>query len=192
MGPGNNLEVQKCFFTPRGKWLSVHMRLFVAIQLDEQMKDSLAAYQTEMRKNGVSGRYVDKENLHLTLAFIGEYGKPDEVKEALGAVAVPPFVMRLEGVGLFGNLFWAGIEQREELTTLVRRIRRSLSEENIPFDRKRFVPHITLLRQAATRQGENIPMEKAPAGAMRVESFSLMRSDRGKRGMVYTSLADFG
>ena len=49
------------------------MRLFIAIQLDERVKNALEHMQTALRKQRVAGNYTRAENLHLTLAFIGEY-----------------------------------------------------------------------------------------------------------------------
>ena len=62
------------------------MRLFIAINLDDNIRDALAEMQESMRRQGVRGNYTKIENLHLTLAFIGEYGDPDAVNEALASV----------------------------------------------------------------------------------------------------------
>ena len=59
------------------------MRLFVAIQLNEKVKHSLLSIQEKLRRLGVRGNYTPPENLHLTLAFIGDYPKPDSVLEVL-------------------------------------------------------------------------------------------------------------
>ena len=67
------------------------MRLFIAIQPDRQMKDALRAVQNELRRRGVEGNYTRAENLHLTLAFIGEYPDPDAVLEAMGKLKFEPF-----------------------------------------------------------------------------------------------------
>ena len=103
---------------------------------------------------------------------------------ALSAVSFRPFELRLEGMGRFGNLWWAGMSDSAPLTAVVRRVRRALAENNIPFDKKRFTPHITLIRKAA---GEMPGLAPGPA-AMTVETISLMRSDRGRNGMIYTEL----
>lgn len=55
------------------------MRLFVAIQLSDDMKDSIEGVQDEFYDQGVKGNYTIRENMHLTLVFIGEYGDPDRV-----------------------------------------------------------------------------------------------------------------
>ncbi|MCR5324507.1 MAG: hypothetical protein K6E85_14720 [Lachnospiraceae bacterium] len=60
------------------------MRLFVAIQLSDDMKDAIGSVQEEFKDQGVKGNYTSRENMHLTLAFIGEYGNPDEVLDAFG------------------------------------------------------------------------------------------------------------
>ena len=59
------------------------MRLFIAIQLNKIMKDALIDAQNQMHENGVRGNYPPMENLHLTLAFIGDYPDPEDVLEAM-------------------------------------------------------------------------------------------------------------
>ena len=65
----------------------------------------------------------------------------------------------------------------------MRRLRRALSDAGIPFDKKRFSPHITLARRA---QGH--PALTVPEVSMRIDRLSLMRSERGKNGMIYTEI----
>ena len=168
------------------------MRLFIAIGFPEPILDALSSLQEEMRAQGVDGNYTRRENLHLTLAFIGEYGNPDDVLDAMEQAAFSPFSLRLEGVGSYRELFWAGVSSNEKLAGYVKRLRRALSDEGIPFDRKRFSPHITLIRKASCRGGKGLPAANAPSGEMRVERISLMRSDRGKKGMIYTEIGSIG
>ena len=73
------------------------------------------------------------------------------------------------------------------LEALSQRVRRSLAEGGIPYDRKRFSPHVTLLRRAKGVLPGIGPM----SASMTAEAFSLFRSDRGKKGMIYTELASF-
>ncbi|MCR4892057.1 MAG: RNA 2',3'-cyclic phosphodiesterase [Lachnospiraceae bacterium] len=164
------------------------MRLFIAIEFDEAFLQPLIDLQEDMRSLGVGGNYTKRENLHLTLAFIGDYGDPGAVLDAMGEAAFQPFPIRLHGVGSFGDLFWVGLEKNEELMKLVKRLRRALACQGIPFDRKRFSPHITIIRKTSYRGGEAIPVTEPPYGHMTVGRISLMRSDRGKNGMIYTEL----
>ena len=160
------------------------MRLFIAVNLSDEMKDSLIRMQNALYDRGARGNYTPEENLHLTLAFIGEYPDAQPVLDALSAVAFRPFELSLEGMGRFGDLCWAGMRDSVPLTAVVRRLRRALAENGIPFDKKRFSPHITLIRKASGALPGIVP---APA-SMTVTALSLMRSDRGRNGMIYTEL----
>ncbi len=166
------------------------MRLFLAIRLNERTRTALADLQERMRRQGVRGNFTKRENLHLTLAFIGEWNDPESVKEIIDAIDIDPFEIRLDGVGSFGSLWWAGLAGSGELDALAKRMRRELARAGIPYDRKKFTPHITLVRRPVCRQGM-IPekvLRDLPDAAMTVDHISLMRSDRGRHGMIYTEL----
>ena len=162
------------------------MRLFVAIQLNEEMKDALIDLQNQMNEEGVRGNYTPEENLHLTLAFIGEYPDSEEVLDAMQTLTFTSFPLTLNGFGNFGNLWWAGLENSPALQAVVRRLRRALAEHEIPFDKKSFRPHITLLRKANIAGG--MLFIEAKNTMMFVDKISLMKSDRGKHGMIYTAV----
>ena len=80
------------------------MRLFVAIQLSDEMKKALMGCMHDLKKQGVDGKFVPAQNLHMTLAFIGEYDNPGKVKEAMGSVPLPEFRLSLGDKGNFGDL----------------------------------------------------------------------------------------
>lgn len=163
------------------------VRLFIAIPLAGEMRAAVRAIQEDFRRRGVAGNYTKPENLHLTLAFIGEYPDAEAVLEALDAVPFERFELRLEGLGAFGDLWWVGLAKSEPLAACVRRLRRALAGAGIPFDRKRFSPHITLVRRAVCRAGGR-PGASVPGARMAVERIALMRSDRGRDGMIYTEI----
>ena len=162
------------------------MRLFIAIQFNDEVLEALNELQEDLRDQGMEGHYSPLENLHLTLAFIGEYGDPEEVMDALEESNFRPLSISLEGVGSFGDIFWAGISENRALMSYVKRLRKVLSDHGIPFDRKRFNPHITLVRKAVYNKG--LPAVSIHNKEMLVERISLMRSDRGKHGMIYTEV----
>ena len=56
------------------------MRLFIAIQFEEKILDAITDFQDDLKAQGVTGNYTLRENLHITLAFIGEYGNPDDLR----------------------------------------------------------------------------------------------------------------
>ena len=148
------------------------------------MKDALTDAQRIMYDCDVRGNFTSEENLHLTLAFIGEYPNTETVMDAISGVKFTPFELVLDGVGRFDDLWWAGLQDSAALVAVVRRVRRALAENEIPFDRKRFSPHITLIRKAS-RDAAGIAI--APE-TMTVRTISLMSSKRGRNGMIYTEV----
>ena len=164
------------------------MRLFIAIQLNEEMRNLLGDIQDSYRRMAVRGNYTPAENLHLTLAFIGEYDDPDKVLEALETVSFQPFRISLDRTGCFGDLHWAGIADSPQIDNLVKQIRHALANAGIPFDKKRFRAHITFLRRATFPRGAKTPFPGIKTANMLVEEIALMCSTRGKHGMIYTKI----
>ena len=165
------------------------MRLFIAIRLSDSIRDGLSEVQRYMKDHGVKGNYTKLGNLHLTLAFIGEYSDPAFAYEVMRSVPFTPFSLHIEGFGSFGDLYWCGIGRNDDLLSYVKRLRRMLAENNIPFDCKKFSPHITLLRRAEYDRQKGFPGVAIPDLSMQVSGVSLMRSDRTKSGMVYTEVS---
>ena len=135
------------------------MRLFAALQPSPGFRSALEDLQQRLQAAGVTGKYRDPAGLHLTLAFIGEYDDPERVKAFIGEwpedvteilpAVEKPFSITLSHTGIFpeANVLWAGIKASDELEHLAGRVRHCLADEGIPFDRKRFRPHITLARK---------------------------------------------
>ncbi|MCR5781125.1 MAG: RNA 2',3'-cyclic phosphodiesterase [Clostridia bacterium] len=163
------------------------MRLFVAVKLNKEAKRHNSDVQEDFLRQRVLGNYTPPEKMHITLAFIGEYRNPDSVLDALETVMFRPFSVTTVKVGCFGDLWWTGFEYSRELDELAGRVRRALAESDIPYDGKKFRPHVTILRNAVyPREGfSNIYVEPF---TVPVDGFFLMRSDRGKTGMIYTEL----
>ena len=154
------------------------MRLFIAIRLSEEMKKALVACMHDLKKQGVDGNYVPAQNLHMTLAFIGEYDDPSKVKEVIRRVPLPEFRN-------FGNILWAGVKGNQKLKTYVKDLRAALSTEGIPFDNEKFVPHITLIRKVSAKKPYQVHLPKAD---MTVKKASLMKSEQKNGKMVYKEL----
>lgn len=161
------------------------MRLFIAVNFDDEMKNALLTVQEQLKQKNIHGNYTKPENLHLTLAFIGEYSDPDRVLDTLSMVHFKPFEMRLNRLGNFGRLWWAGISAPEQLPSCASQIRHYLADAGIPFDRKKFSPHITLIREP---DKTSVPEITIPDSVMTVSEISLMRSDKGRHGMIYTEI----
>lgn len=121
-------------------------RLFVALSIPEAQSDALCRLQ-----NGLEGaRWRPVEAFHLTLAFIGEadrHGFSDAV-EALSEVEAPGFLLRLSGLGAFGErkprAVWAGVEACPELHHLQSKVETALRRKGFDLERRKFTPHVTL------------------------------------------------
>lgn len=164
------------------------MRLFIAIEFNEEILQALTNLQSEWKVLGLRGNITPVENLHLTLAFIGEYGNPTAVLEAMNSVPFSAFNLRLDGIGNFRDLYWAGIAENVALANYVRRLRKALAEHDVPFDRKKFSPHITLVRRAEFNGSMEELLKNPPSREMEVKTVSLMSSTRGKNGMIYKNV----
>ena len=164
------------------------MRLFIAIQLNDEVRESVRKTQDAFRRQGVRGNYTPAENLHLTLAFIGEYGDPDSVLDAMETVRFSPFSLTMEKTGCFGDLWWTGFADSKPLGSLVKNLRHALADAGIPYDKKKFKAHCTILRRAAYAKSGNLPHIEAAPVSMRAERISLMQSTRGRHGMIYMEL----
>lgn len=163
------------------------MRLFIAIQLDEKIKNAVCRLQDSFRAQRVSGSYTPRENLHLTLAFIGETEDPDRVKKALKGISYKPFKLSLSEMGNFGNLLWVGMKGNQGLSAAAKSVRDSLDAADIPYDRKAFTPHITIIRKSSGNWKQVPP----PKGQMMVKSISLMKTTFKDGKPVYSEVCSF-
>lgn len=106
--------------------------------------------------SGVPGaRWQTDDQLHLTLRFIGEVDRPqaEDIVAALSRVSGTATSARISGVGRFEhagrtNTLWAGIEPREPLAALHRKVDRALVQAGLAPERRAYVPHVTLARLA--------------------------------------------
>ena len=158
------------------------MRLFIAVELSEDMKKSLIGLMHDLKKAGVRGNYAASGNLHLTLAFIGETDQLAAVREALSSVRFKPFHLTLSELGNFGDLIWIGAKGGQGLSELAKNVRAALTERGISCDQKGFLPHITLIRRASG----NYRTVSVPKMSMMVKSISLMKSEVKDGKRVYT------
>ncbi len=159
-------------------------RLFVAIQLSDEIKKAVTASLHEMKKQGVGGSYVPTGNLHLTLAFIGETKDAGAVKDALKTIQYKPFKLTLAENGCFGDILWVGVKGNQGLTGAARSVRSALEAAGISYDQDKFVPHITLIRKF-TGNWKKAPVIK---GEMMVKKISLMKSEQKNGKQVYTEI----
>ena len=167
------------------------MRLFVALEPSPDFRQALAALQSRLQDVGVTGRYLDPSNLHLTLAFIGMWS--EDISMYLPSVQ-SSFPITLSHLGVFpeAKILWAGVAPSEALNGLAENVRRRLSDAGVPFDRKEFNPHITLARKPVIPEGVHLSGIEVPPASMTVRDVCLYRSDHTERGMAYTVIGRGG
>lgn len=131
------------------------MRLFVALSIPSTVAQGLMLIQA-----GVPGaRWSEREQLHLTLRFIGEVDGRDAntIDDALSAISAPRFFLALKGVGEFGgkspHALWAGVRETEPVTHLARKVETALQRVGFPAEERKFTPHVTLARLRAASRG---------------------------------------
>ena len=131
------------------------MRLFAGIALPDDVAQSLAALQA-----GVPGaRWQTREQLHLTLRFIGEVDGRDRaaIDDALATISAPAFSLELKGVGSFGgrrpHALWAGAAVDDALLHLQRKIESALQRIGLEADGRKYTPHVSLAKLKGTQNG---------------------------------------
>ena len=148
------------------------MRLFLAITLDDENKKTITGALHELKKAGVRGTYMSKDNLHMTLAFIGERDSAEDVKEAMKTLALKPFRLSSSGMETFGNILVLSVKGGQGLSAAAKGVRKALDGAKIPYDPRPFKPHITMIRRM-TGPWQGI---RAPRTDMMVRKISLMQT----------------
>jgi 2'-5' RNA ligase len=177
------------------------VRAFVALDLPEPLRVALERVQEDL----TVGRPVPAENLHLTLAFLGE--QPDavveEIHHGLAALALPGFPLRIGGLGTFGGqgvrVLYAGADPSPPLRALHEAVRQAVHRAGLTLPRERFRPHVTLARFGGMLpRGESeklhaflathawLGIDPAP-----VDSFALYRSVLRPDGARHEALARY-
>src|SRR4051812_2092095 len=189
------------------------MRLFVALDIDQAIRERLAAYLAGLKKLVPNIKWVPAESLHVTLKFIGEFPEPrlDELKRALATIGEQPFQLSFRNSGFFTprspRMFWAGIEAGHELKALAAAVDAILVPLGIAQEARDFTPHLTLARTGSgrpqgARSDRNKPVmlelkarvEAMPPpdfGTMTAQDFFLYQSKTAPTGAVYTKLQRF-
>ncbi|HKY18370.1 MAG TPA: RNA 2',3'-cyclic phosphodiesterase [Rhizomicrobium sp.] len=173
------------------------MRLFVALPIPEPIAQSLMLLQ-----GGVPGaRWQQREQLHLTLRFIGEVDGRDAraLDDALAAIDAPAFDLQLHSVGQFGNkqphALWAAARKNELLEHLARKVDSAIRRVGQPQDAHKFMPHVTLarLRHPELDKVREWLTEHAlyTSTAFTVDAFCLYSSKLTSDGSIYRVEQDY-
>ncbi len=151
-------------------------RLFVAVDLPESVKNSIKYICSGLP----DAKWVDVQQLHLTLRFIGEVddGMFDSVKKSLYEITETPFSLTLQGVGYFPpkrppRVLWIGMKNNETLVRLAEKVERVLVQRNgLEPEQRKFSPHITIARFRETSPSK-IADYLARNSSFRTETFPI-------------------
>ncbi|HEX3022272.1 MAG TPA: RNA 2',3'-cyclic phosphodiesterase [Lachnospiraceae bacterium] len=174
------------------------MRLFIAINFTDHMKDDLDKMVNHLKKQSESGTFTRKENLHLTLAFLGEVSKEEvtTIVDVMKHSVIPSFPLTISEFGKFRiqreSLYWCGVKMTEPLANLQSKLLYGLKNARFAPDDKPFKAHITLGRRCRMKDSfsENEFQNSLPEMVMQVEKISLMKSERVNGILTYSDLAD--
>lgn len=172
------------------------MRLFFAVPFTEEIRGKLCDVIQTLRPCCQRGRFTRPENLHLTLAFLGECSprQTAAAKDALQGVEGEPFFLHIGGMGCFrrpeGDLYWAGVERSPGLLKICDSLSRELRKHGFHMESRPYRPHLTLVRQAVLTEDCDRSAFVVPLMDMKVEVLCLVRSERFRSGPVYTRIAE--
>lgn len=167
------------------------MRLFIALPFDTQTTDALTAVQRACSGEGVTGNFTRRENLHLTLAFLGEVRDPRPVVSVLQSVPLPRLDLSFRRPAMFRDILVAELTHSATLDQYAKALRHTLDDAGIDYDRKPFRPHVTLIRRADVPDQSELPALFADLCRLSVtcEHAQLMRTTFIDGRANYTCLA---
>ena len=161
------------------------MRLFVALPFSEEAKDRLTDAERDLMTQSRSAGLTKRENLHLTLAFIGETNDHRRAVRALSQIDHAAFSMTLKGSGRFGDLYWVGVEKNEALLALMKKTQTALREAGFAIEKRENIPHVTIARRVEADRPPKIAFD---AVTFSCTAFHLMVSERIGGKLCYRSL----
>jgi 2'-5' RNA ligase len=183
--------------------MNMVVRSFVALELSDEVREKLAELLKRLHQTNAAVKWVEPENLHLTLKFLGEV--PEEqiqnIVEALRAVAqkFEPFSLTVRGVGGFPDLrrprvLWVGVEATNPLMRLQQLVEQAMEKLGFEPEERAYHPHITIGRvkgMAGIDKVRAILSEHADIcfGTVLIKHLTLFRSDLSREGPTYTPLA---
>ncbi|MEE8392721.1 MAG: RNA 2',3'-cyclic phosphodiesterase [Rhodospirillales bacterium] len=174
------------------------MRLFVGVPLPQSVRDKLSGLNA-----GLAGaRWVDGENLHITLGFIGNVDNQQalDIDDALSDIRFQSFELGLAGLGCFESrrkvrALWAGVGESEPLKRLKAKVDKALDGLGIDFERRKFKPHVTMARFRNVPAKKIVPYLETHNGftsaSFPVNHFTLFRSHLSHSGARYEALARY-
>lgn len=180
--------------------ISEQIRAFLAIDIDEQLFNTIREIQDSLTQIKDDLRLVPTENIHITLEFLGNIipSMIDEISQIMQAISLEPFNLEFKGVGIFNPKFirvvWIGTgDGSNNVISLAEDLKRKLKTLGMKITKKKFTPHATIARVKSKRNTRELAMSiqelsEIKIGTMKVTSFKLKKSELRPRGPIYTDL----
>ncbi len=181
------------------------IRTFIAVELEPTLRDRCMALQEKLSRAGTEVKWVERENIHVTLLFLGEV-QDREIPAVCKAVATVAseqagFELTLQGVGCFPNarrprVVWVGVGQGEaELIALHDALEPPLLDLGCyRREERQYTPHITLGRVKGEGPADQLVQALSgfnawQGGTMAVREIRVLSSELGRDGPTYTVLS---
>jgi 2'-5' RNA ligase len=179
------------------------MRLFIAIEIPEEIKKEMAEIQRRLKDSGADAGWTRPEGIHLTLKFLGEVPEsklPEIIAALAGAVRdAVGFQLDVGAVGTFPNprnarVVWVGVSgEVEKLARLQAAVEDAMAGLGFERENRAFTPHLTLGRIKYIHSREQWvsaldSLKDARLPALGVKAVSLMKSELKPSGAVYTEM----
>jgi len=171
------------------------MRLFIAVNFDDAVKKRLLEIQAKLRSQCTRGNFTRPENLHLTMAFLGETpeAKVASILKIIEDAQVLPIELSFTHTGCFTHshkeLWWIGADEKcsalSHLKAIHSKLIKRLLDANFSVDNRSFNPHITLGREI--KHPEKIILN-CDEIKVKVDNLSLMKSEHIGGVLTYTEL----
>lgn len=180
------------------------IRAFLAIDLDDDLKPKINKIIRQFKQINTKIKYVELENLHLTLKFFGDIDTNglNLLENAISNVLneFKPFKINIAGCGAFPNnnhikVIWVGIEDDTILKDLHDRLDKEFAR--IGFDKdKKFSTHLTVGRMKSAKNKNQVKsiieeFENVEIGEMEVSQISLKKSTLTPKGPIYHDIKVF-
>lgn len=178
-------------------------RAFIAIDIDEAVRQKLVNVQQQLTATGAQLKLVEPANIHVTMKFLGDV-PDDKISAVTDALRVAtggaqPFDINVRGIGVFPNpryirVVWAGVVDGRNTTIALRQnIDRELQKLGFSPERD-FVPHLTLARVKTAKRKEQLAasikeMGNMEFGITRAQAVELKQSTLTPKGPIYSTLA---
>jgi RNA 2',3'-cyclic 3'-phosphodiesterase len=178
------------------------MRTFIAIEMPDEVKAKLMHVSENIESwRLIKGNFVNKDNFHLTLKFLGEISEQDveKVKKKLSEMKLKKFSVKLEGIGSFPTEDYIKIlfakMHTNEIEKLAENVNSELDKIGFPKEKQGFQGHLTLARVNGIKD-KNLLKEKLSSLSFKalefdVEKLTLFKSELTPRGPIYKKLASF-